>query len=644
MSHIKRIMTPTGPIAVIRPVAEQLLAAGVICGEIEGVLHAADATTVKAAMAVSGVCDFCSSPGATETFDVPDFNMPIPVTADPNGPYGDSAVHRSVDGWLACEPCAELVRAGRKKALVERSLEHLTFSKFTKRAIQELHDRFWKAMEDKAEAAGAAAALANFVENTLPEAYIKTPSDREVRLGDVARMVGLSREQTEALTHGEVGEDALRKIHAWSKRVGNVPPQKLIAQMAGDPRPLPYVVPHWQRALDAKFEAVTNVRRVMQNSSQSMTMDDAVDLSNPAAVRALTERTHRAQSLRDLGFENDAQALHTAQTYSFNGETIAAIREAAKSLPEDAPLASIETPAGCGWFWFGEPIPVSGTPMASDATCALLWSWSRPGAGYQITFNDAVLDRISPAQREELKLLEMRGGLVSSGDMQFVAAILRAAGVTRDEIDKISTPIGELPASVWFSAYILVGRGDKVLTGKILPSTRWYWPVDMSFRDMLAYNRTLHRRDYGERGQRLSDGVMLAGEDETLLVVAELSSFFVMSCLWFKQTVPILTREPGHIERHARKRYQREYKLDDPPTVQVVALRRTARVEREPAVGESEAAKREYHCRWIVAGHPRLQPVGPGRTERKLIWIAAYPKGPADKPLRTREKVYAVVR
>src|SRR5690606_16715132 len=37
---------------------------------------------------------------------------------------------------------------------------------------------------------------------------------------------------------------------------------------------------------------------------------------------------------------------------------------------------------------------------------------------------------------------------------------------------------------------------------------------------------------------------------------------------------------------------------------------------------------REYHYRWTVRGHWRNQPCGPGRTQRKRIWIADHEAGP----------------
>jgi hypothetical protein len=123
-----------------------------------------------------------------------------------------------------------------------------------------------------------------------------------------------------------------------------------------------------------------------------------------------------------------------------------------------------------------------------------------------------------------------------------------------------------------------------------------------------------------------------------------MSLFFVMACLWFKQTVPVLTKEPGQVERHARKRYVREHKLSEAPTVQVVALRKSLRVPSEKAEGPQAASAKTYHVRWIVKGHPRLQVCGPGRADRKLIWVESFLKGPEEAPLKTKERVYAVIR
>src|SRR5688500_5116907 len=102
MSIIQTVVTPSGPMRLVRAQAEALLKAGVISGELDGVLHAADAAAVKGAMMASSVCDFCSAPGATHVHDVPDNGLSqIP---------GNMGAGKAYQGWQACDACEDLIR------------------------------------------------------------------------------------------------------------------------------------------------------------------------------------------------------------------------------------------------------------------------------------------------------------------------------------------------------------------------------------------------------------------------------------------------------------------------------------------------------------------------------------------------------
>ena len=48
----------------------------------------------------------------------------------------------------------------------------------------------------------------------------------------------------------------------------------------------------------------------------------------------------------------------------------------------------------------------------------------------------------------------------------------------------------------------------------------------------------------------------------------------------------------------------------------------------------------EWSHRWLVRGHWRLQPHGPKRSLRKVIWIDPFIKGPQDKPFDERQTVW----
>lgn len=568
---IVRVETPDGIVAVIGPVVDRLVASGHVIRRADGRHHGPSKAEVYKWVEELAVCDFCSAPHANHILSVPDFDM---VTG------------RSVGGWAACDDCDRLVKENKRADLLRRAIDGLApvGGKWSAAAIQALHRQFWQAQDDMADAAGVSAVLTDFIEDRLPNSTVNPIlSDREKRAEAIRRLIGITADEQAALERGDLayGEIA-RKLVAWRKKFGkDYQGARLVEELlrAEYRKPVaPGQVPHWERALAARFEALQGLRQIMASSSTTSYSPQATDLNDPEAVRKIVRAAQREQEIKLLQFPEDERLLRAAETYSFNAETIGAIREAATSIPHESPLSSIETPnIGCGWFWFSEPLPVVSASAASQETAALLWGWVK-----------------------------------MSGDR----------------------------AAIRFSTYIVDANDDSRLSGQVVPATRWYWPLELSFHDMLAYNVANYRRDYGEGGKFAGASSAIDGEDVTMRCVGELSLFFLAACMWFKQR--IIVPAQAHVERHARKRYQREHKLAEPPRVQVVALRAALREPSEHVA--TEGGTRNYTCRWIVKGHPRLQAVGPGRAERKLIWIDPHPAGPSDKPLRVREKVYAVIR
>ena len=122
------------------------------------------------------------------------------------------------------------------------------------------------------------------------------------------------------------------------------------------------------------------------------------------------------------------------------------------------------------------------------------------------------------------------------------------------------TAPSETKACIRFSTYVIDEKGKTPTIGKILPATKWYWALDDSFHAMLARTTQHYRETYADGGW-LADSREYehVGEEVTMKVVAEISLFFLAACVWFKQKV--LVSNPGHIERHARKRYVKRHEL-----------------------------------------------------------------------------------
>jgi hypothetical protein len=103
-----------------------------------------------------------------------------------------------------------------------------------------------------------------------------------------------------------------------------------------------------------------------------------------------------------------------------------------------------------------------------------------------------------------------------------------------------------------------------------------------------------------------------------------------------------LMNQPGLASRAIAERdpkIARQYRRErrDHPDVTIVDLRRL----RHPADPDDvPEMTRTYTHRWVVDGHWRNQPYGPGRVSRRKIWIAPYVKGPDDGELIHTEKVH----
>ncbi len=117
---------------------------------------------------------------------------------------------------------------------------------------------------------------------------------------------------------------------------------------------------------------------------------------------------------------------------------------------------------------------------------------------------------------------------------------------------------------------------------------------------------------------------------EFLSVRRYLAAFWTLS----QQRLAAVEDEP--LDRATARRAARAGLPTDP--VRVVRLREYS---VEP---EHDHHAVEWSHRWVVGGHWRQQPYGPGHSLRRATWIAPHVKGPAGRPLLVRDTVKAWVR
>ena len=114
----------------------------------------------------------------------------------------------------------------------------------------------------------------------------------------------------------------------------------------------------------------------------------------------------------------------------------------------------------------------------------------------------------------------------------------------------------------------------------------------------------------------------------------------MLAALWLLlATETLVAKAPIHVDRATRRRSERAGYGE--PDVRFVILRKPPReVDGEPV----EHRDVRWSRQWIVSAHPRLQPCGPRRSERKLIMVKPHRKGPPDKPLIVKPTVNVWVR
>ena len=110
-----------------------------------------------------------------------------------------------------------------------------------------------------------------------------------------------------------------------------------------------------------------------------------------------------------------------------------------------------------------------------------------------------------------------------------------------------------------------------------------------------------------------------------------------LAASWLLMQQPQLVERTREAADKAARRNAARAGLPDPEVTVIDLRRQYAPQDRDPDDGQ--VAGRRYRHRWVVSGHWRQQPYGPGREQRRQQWIPAYVKGPDGAPLLQTERV-----
>lgn len=145
----------------------------------------------------------------------------------------------------------------------------------------------------------------------------------------------------------------------------------------------------------------------------------------------------------------------------------------------------------------------------------------------------------------------------------------------------------------------------------------------------VPFGHTIHDVNLTDR-ERLASHKWDEHRSEVKTLDAVLATVFEL----MNQT--LISTDEAELDRKIARRMKR---MRLPQKVNVIQLRRI----KSNNEYEGDTAVTWSH-RWIVRGHWRNQPTGPGREEVKRIWIKPYIKGPDNMPLVHTEKIYSLSR
>lgn len=167
-----------------------------------------------------------------------------------------------------------------------------------------------------------------------------------------------------------------------------------------------------------------------------------------------------------------------------------------------------------------------------------------------------------------------------------------------------------------------------------MPSQVWTWFSGETLDTLQVRLREDHERIYAGR---MTGTVVPA--DVFMHAANILSRVILAGFVWMNQKV--LHTTDGALPRQRRKDYHRTVAHES--LVKIVELRRAEHVHE--ITDNPEADSVQWTCRWEVDGHWRNQACGPNFSDRRVVWINPFVKGPAGLPMRVpKHKVYMVTR
>lgn len=287
-------------------------------------------------------------------------------------------------------------------------------------------------------------------------------------------------------------------------------------------------------------------------------------------------------------WQSDLTLMKAATPFAWSKETINAVMHASKSLPLDTKINMWNIDTNAAWWKFDSELPLR-TLTENVGVIGLSFGW---------------LTRKDVRHLDEFKH-------ITRADERYIQITAWCPGILSKKVP-------------------------------YMPSQVFRWEEGMTLGEMLDDTRRQHHYLYNRETGIWKDREII-GEDAFMHATETIARFILAGLAWINQRVVVLdTPDTKRFQKKHPKDWNRLLRATngDVDIVRVVNLRRVDYAKHEP--GDDT---REFAVRWVVSGHWRNQACGVNLSERRIVWIDPYVKGPEDAPLKVPQfTVYRVAR
>jgi hypothetical protein len=402
-------------------------------------------------------------------------------------------------------------------------------------------------------------------------------------------------------------------------------------------------------ALDilSDFKARSKDRLWQDVVRQNITISNGGKFVAGNLVNVIDEKTkERGQKREDATIESLARIGLSAECFFIKDEMTDLVLFASQKLDDTDLLDTELAPADRGFAYFEKPIPLTDVRGRTMLINIITWEKGLDHNGIAGVYFSCWNDTARTPDEFALEIIDKTKGdkdyenfIRKLGRFHWTLSTSATNGtiVGTKQLELSEKQLEEIRRSTYKNSYGAMNA--EKFEGTL--------DVVQKIAKMTPFERSALSMDEGTDLQNKMGYELLSDEEwedyKQRIVSSPTNITRILHAYWLlmSQTIVEKAKETG--DRTQRRRLARE----SVPTEVVVIQFRKRKYYNEKGEETEDSKKIDWSHRWLVGGHWRWQPYKDpvsGGEIKKRIWISPYVKGPEDKPLVMKDRVYVLAK